>query len=181
MKISTYFTVPEVGKSYTATRLGLDNTPTPEALAAAKALATEVLDPIRQKFGPYSPQSWYRSEALERAITWDNGFRQWCDRHNKDWAPMGTGGAVEDAWGEYFSGKSHPKGQAADIEVPGVTNDYLFRWVYEHLRFDQLIREFPKKGDPASGWVHVSYKTKKNRNEAFSIPWDEAYNLPKRR
>jgi len=55
-------------------------------------------------------------------------------------------------------GSQHVKGQAADIEVPGLPNDTLAAWIRDNLKFDQLLREFPKPGVPDSGWVHVSYR-----------------------
>jgi len=52
----------------------------------------------------------------------------------------------------------HCKGEAADIEVPGVPNPELAQWIHDNLEFDQLILEFVTVGIPDSGWVHVSYK-----------------------
>ncbi len=56
------------------------------------------------------------------------------------------------------SSSQHPKGEAADIEVPGMSNGDLARWIEKHLEYDQLILECYKPGIPSSGWVHVSYK-----------------------
>ena len=56
------------------------------------------------------------------------------------------------------SSSQHPKGEAADIEVPGMANADLARWIEKHLEYDQLILECYKPGIPSSGWVHVSYK-----------------------
>jgi len=52
----------------------------------------------------------------------------------------------------------HCSGEAADIEVPGMSNADLARWVEKNLEYDQLILECHKPGVPDSGWVHVSYK-----------------------
>lgn len=52
----------------------------------------------------------------------------------------------------------HCSGEAADIEVPGMSNGDLARWIEKHLEYDQLILECYKPGIPSSGWVHVSYK-----------------------
>jgi len=57
----------------------------------------------------------------------------------------------------------HCLGQAADIEVPGVANGDLAKWVAANLDFDQVILECYRKGQPNSGWVHVSYKDFGNR------------------
>jgi len=52
----------------------------------------------------------------------------------------------------------HCKGEAADIEVPGVANAELAQWIVDNLDFDQVILEFYTPGIPDSGWVHISYK-----------------------
>ena len=38
-----------------------------------------------------------------------------------------------------------------------------------NLEFDQLILEFYRKGDPKSGWVHVSYNEANNRKEVLTF------------
>ena len=52
----------------------------------------------------------------------------------------------------------HCSGEAADIEVPGMSNGDLARWIEKHLEYDQLILECYKPGIPSSGWVHVSFE-----------------------
>ncbi len=56
----------------------------------------------------------------------------------------------------------HCLGQAADIEVVAANGD-LAAWIAENLDYDQVILECYRKGQPNSGWVHVSYKTSGNR------------------
>lgn len=161
-KISAHFKMYEIAKSSTASRLMIDNTPTTPVLESAKLLAEHILEPIRVHFGvSFSPNSWYRGEELEKTIT-RKSFEAWCTR---------KGMLVNDeSWQEYFSRKSHPLGEAADIEIPGLPNDELFVWIQSNIpEFDQLIREFPKPGDPYSGWVHVSYREGNNRNQVFQI------------
>jgi len=51
----------------------------------------------------------------------------------------------------------HCKGQAADIEIPGVPNAELAQWIANNLEYTQVILEFYTQGIPDSGWVHVSY------------------------
>jgi hypothetical protein len=51
----------------------------------------------------------------------------------------------------------HCKGQAADIEIPGVANADLAEYIKDNFKFTQLILEFYTPGVPDSGWVHVSY------------------------
>lgn len=154
----------EVAKSYTAQRLGIDNTPPDDVLDAAKLLAIYCLQPIRDHYGiPFTPTSWYRSEALEKVIT-VKGFERWMRQNGYN-----TNVAREIAWQEYFARKSHPKGEAADIEIVGVSNDDLFEWCRENVEYDQLIREFPQPGEPMSGWVHISWRAIGNRGQALEI------------
>jgi hypothetical protein len=48
----------------------------------------------------------------------------------------------------------HTTGDAADINVPGMTIEDLFQWIKASgIKYDQLIQEFDQ-------WVHVSYSDK---------------------
>jgi uncharacterized protein YcbK (DUF882 family) len=51
----------------------------------------------------------------------------------------------------------HCKGQAADIEIPGIANADLAQHIVDTYDFTQVILEFYTPGVPDSGWVHVSY------------------------
>jgi len=126
MKLSENFTMAEFTKSQTAERKGIDNTPEGDHLEAAKALFENVVQKVRDHFGPTVINSGYRSPELNEAV----------------------GGS---------SRSQHCKGEAADIEVPGVPNAELAEWIRDNLEFDQLILEFYTPGIPDSGWVHVSY------------------------
>ena len=72
----------------------------------------------------------------------------------------------------------HAKGQAVDIEVPGMSNLELANWINDNLEFDQLILENASNllNDPNSGWVHVSYNTEKNRKQTLTIKEKERRN-----
>jgi zinc D-Ala-D-Ala carboxypeptidase len=61
----------------------------------------------------------------------------------------------------------HCKGQAADIEVPGVANGDVAEWIVENCDFDQLILEFYTPGIPDSGWVHVSYVSEEDNRKSI--------------
>jgi hypothetical protein len=62
MNLSANFTLKELTKSDTATRLGLDNTPDDEALENLKTLCEKVLQPVRDHFGKsVTVNSGYRS------------------------------------------------------------------------------------------------------------------------
>ena len=61
----------------------------------------------------------------------------------------------------------HCRGQAADIEIPGVANGDLAKWIEKNCNYDQLILECYTSGVPTSGWVHVSYKSS-NRKQTLT-------------
>jgi len=66
------------------------------------------------------------------------------------------------------SSAQHCKGEAADIEIAGVSNADVWRFIVAELPFDQCIAEYLEKNDPNAGWVHVSYSRGNNRKEAMS-------------
>ena len=135
MHLSKHFTLKELTKSQTATRLGINNMPRKHALARLKALAFHVLEPVRVHYGiPFTPSSGYRCVKLNRAV--------------------GSS-----------STSQHVKGQAADFEIPNIPNRSLADWIRTHLIFDQLILEFHNPNVADSGWVHCSYREENNRNQ----------------
>lgn len=127
MNLSPHFTLEEMIKSQSGDRAGIDNTPTATHREALRALCVQVLEPIREHFGPVVINSGYRGAELNRLV----------------------GGAAS---------SQHCAGEAADVEVPGMSNGDLARWIEKNLEYDQLILECYKPGIPSSGWVHVSYK-----------------------
>lgn len=137
MKLSKNLTLAEVTKSATAKRKGISNEPTIEHLENLKAVAENIFQPIRNKFGvPLAVTSAYRSMDLNWLI----------------------GGSLA---------SQHCKGEALDIDCDifgGLSNREVFEFIKDHLIFDQLIWEFGNDSDP--DWVHVSYKRiGKNRGE----------------
>ena len=63
----------------------------------------------------------------------------------------------------------HVLGMAADLECPSIDNLKLAQWIEENLKFDQLILEFYEKGEPTSGWIHVSYNNQgENRGRVLT-------------
>jgi len=68
MKLSNNFTLREFVKSQTASRKGIDNTPNDEHLANAVSLFENVVQPVRENFGPTIITSGYRSPDLNDAI-----------------------------------------------------------------------------------------------------------------
>lgn len=137
MKLSKNLNLAEVTRSETAKRRKIDNAPTDEHIENLKILAANIFQPMRDHFGkPIYISSGYRSEALNKAI---KGSKT----------------------------SQHCKGEALDIDNDnannGVTNRDIFEFIRDHLKFDQLINEFPVKGKPS--WVHVSYSKTQQRNQ----------------
>ena len=137
VRLSENFTLTEYTKSQTALRQGIDNTPNEEHLEKAKLLFANVVQPVRNHFGPTVINSGYRGPALNEAI----------------------GGSTN---------SQHCKGEAVDIECPGVPNWEVAKFIEDELDFDQLILEFYTPGIPDSGWVHVSYKAEGNRKSVLT-------------
>ena len=71
MRLSKNFTLAEFTKSQTALRKGLDNTPGPEHLNAARELFAKVVQPIRDKFGPTVINSGYRGKRLNKDLPFE--------------------------------------------------------------------------------------------------------------
>ena len=139
MKISKNLNLAEVTRSETAKRRKIDNAPTDEHIENLKILAANIFQPMRDHFGkPIYISSGYRSEALNKAI---KGSKT----------------------------SQHCKGEAIDIDNDnannGVTNRDIFEFIRDNLKFDQLINEFPVKGNPS--WVHVSYSKTQQRNQVL--------------
>lgn len=67
-KLTPNFSRWEFTLSETATRMGLDNTPSSKEWDNLKALATTILEPARKACGPIHVTSGYRSPALNAAI-----------------------------------------------------------------------------------------------------------------
>jgi len=129
MKLSKNLSLAEFTRSSTAKRRGIDNNPDGDHLEAAKQLAENIFQPIREHFGKaIFISSGYRSDALNKAI----------------------GGSTT---------SQHSKGEAIDIDMdghPGPSNTDVFEYIKDNLPFDQLIWEFGDDKKP--DWVHVSYK-----------------------
>jgi hypothetical protein len=141
MKLTTNFSLHEFTKSQTATRHGIDNTPSMTNIINLKSLCEGVLQPVRNHFmKPMIISSGFRCKELNTKI----------------------GGSKT---------SQHVLGQAADIEVLGVSNLELSDWIHTNLEYDQLILEFyNEKEGPHSGWVHVSFDKGYNKHD-----YKEAY------
>lgn len=68
MKLSTNFSLQELTKSDTAIRHDIDNTPSLQVIDNLQDLVDNVLQPLREKFGPVVVTSGYRSPAVNTKI-----------------------------------------------------------------------------------------------------------------
>jgi hypothetical protein len=155
--IAPNFRVYELTKSDLAARRGIANGFACEQhLRSAIHLARQVLQPVREAFGAFTPNSVYRSQALERVLK------------NK---PV-----------TWLSTSQHASGEACDIEIVGMPTLKLAAWARDHLAdFDQIICECydPRQG-PNSGWVHISLKAPgqgDNRRQCLSYVPDASGRL----
>jgi hypothetical protein len=145
MRLSANFTLTEFTKSQTAERKGIDNTPEDHHIEAMEQLCHAVLEEIRYHF--------------QRPMVINSGYRSV---------------ALCEAIGSNANSQ-HAKGQAADIEIPGVDNLKLAKYIQDKMDFDQLILEC-YTGDPSSGWVHVSYNNSgENRKDVLTYDRTNGY------
>lgn len=173
MKLTNNFTLEELTKSRTALRNEIDNIPNSIQIENLKTLSNNILQPVRDHFEKIvTVNSGFRNEALEKILT-AKSFDRWCDKYGYAKNP------IEQWWQKYFERKSHPKGEAADIEIIGIPNIELAYWIKDNIKeFDQLILEFYNPADPQGGWVHVSF-SKTNRNQILTISkGGTTYGLP---
>ena len=109
-----------------------------------KLIAEKIFEPLREYVGgPIKINSFFRSSKLNKAI----------------------GGSTT---------SQHCKGQAMDIDdtFGYKTNADMYKFIKEHLNFDQMIWEFGDDDNP--NWVHVSYVSpEKNRNRCLKAYKDK--------
>lgn len=138
MRISEHVSYREAIKSNTATRRGIDNTPSDYEITNMVGVAENIFEPLRKWVGgPIKITSMYRCEELNRAI----------------------GGS---------SRSQHCEGRAMDLDdtFGYKTNAEMFEYIRENLNFDNLIYEFGDDNNP--DWIHVSYiSDDENRNRVM--------------
>lgn len=121
VKMGEYFTLTELTRSAGGERAGLSNMPTAEAMRDMRNLVRYILDPLRRAAG--------------QPVIITSCYRS--PAVNRV-----VGGA---------STSQHMLGQAADLNVKGLTSEQTVALIRKlNLPFDQLIEEFGQ-------WVHVSY------------------------
>ena len=151
MILSKNFTLKELTRSNTALRLGIDNSPTKEGIYKLRLLATELLQPIRERLSaPLRITSGYRSPQLSEAI--------------------GSS-----------SNSQHCRYEAVDLQFVKrgrMDNLMIYQAIIDlDLDFDQLILEFGNATeyiDPTHpDWVHISWKVTDNRKQVLIAYKDE--------
>ena len=140
MKLTANFSLDELVKSQVAERKGINNNPSPMQIDNLRALAVNILQPIRSQFA--------------KPLIISSGFRcaQLC---------IEIGSSINS---EHCADN---KSAAADFEIPGVDNKELAEWIKSNLEYNQLILEFYRDGEPSSGWVHCSYSTDLNKKQSL--------------
>ena len=128
--LSKNFSLKELTASSTASRKGINNTPSEEQVIALTALVNCVLQPVRDHYGKsVRVSSGFRSRALNAAV---GGSRT----------------------------SEHTLGQAADFTVSGVSCKEVCEWIANEsgLEWNQLIfeRRFDSTGKETTQWIHVS-------------------------
>lgn len=141
MKLTDNFTLEELIKSSTATKLNIHNNPTEEITSNLLELSTKILQPIRNVYGkPIVISSGYRCTKLNKAV-----------------------GGV--------STSQHVKGEAADIHTVSDTvqhNKELFKLIEKMVKdgkiiVGQLIDEYNYN------WIHVSLPNSKHKNQILHV------------
>lgn len=68
MNLSEHFTLRELIRSETADRMGIDNVPTQTEIIRLEHICDNILEPVREQFGAFRPNSGFRCLELNRAI-----------------------------------------------------------------------------------------------------------------
>ena len=148
--LSKNFTLKELTRSNTATRLGIDNEPSKEGILKLTLLATELLQPLRNAVGSLRITSGYRSPQLSEAIG-SSSNSQHCRYEAVDL--------------QYVK-----RGKMDNIKIYDALIDL-------DLDFDQCILEFGNATehiDPTEpDWVHISWKVVDNRKQTLVAYKDE--------
>jgi zinc D-Ala-D-Ala carboxypeptidase len=137
MQLSPNFHLSELIQSQSATRAKINNQPNAQQIQNLKALCCNILQPIRDHY--------------QKPVIVSSGYRSVALN-----ARIG---------GSHTS--QHCFGQAADFEIPGLTNKEVAEFLRKNLDFDQLILEFYDSKDPRSGWIHCSYIGSKNHKQSL--------------
>jgi zinc D-Ala-D-Ala carboxypeptidase len=124
MKLTANISLDELIKSQVAERKGINNNPSPMQIENLKALAVNILQPIRSEF--------------DRPLIISSGFR--CAELCIEIGSKITSEHCADN-----------KSAAADFEIPGIDNKVLAQWIRDNLIWNQLILSSTKKENHHQG------------------------------
>lgn len=136
MQLTKNFHLSELTRSQVAARYGINNRPNAKQTKNLLKVCEHILQPVRDNF--------------KKPVVVSSGYRS--PQVN---ARIGSNGTSQ-----------HCLGQAADFEIPGVSNEEVARWIKQNLDYDQLILEYWDGKTPNSGWIHCSYVST-NRQQAM--------------
>ena len=149
MRLSKNFTLQELTHSNTAVRLGIENTPDKEGIWNLTLLATELLQPIRDRIGALRVTSGYRSPELNAIFGANRSQHMLCEAVDLQFVK---------------------RGKMDNLQIYQAVMDL-------DLDFDQLILEFgdsTQYNDPMRpAWVHISWTVRENRNQVLVAYKDE--------
>ena len=146
MELGKYISLREVVHSNTATRRGIDNTPSKEQEKVIEILISDFFTPLRETIClPIKVNSFYRSEELNKAI---GGSKR------SDHMIKGDVAAID--IDDTYSKRS------------GITNRDIFLYIYTHMDYNKLIWEKDEtdiNGKKSCRWIHISYSTDQEKNK----------------
>lgn len=151
MNLSAHVTLAEVTKNNTASKYGIDNTPTPEHTENLKLVLNNIFEKVRAGLGnnPIYISCGYRSAAVNAK----------------------TKGASKTSY--------HCSGKALDLDADvfgKVTNKQIFDYVRANCEFAELVYEYGNDENP--DWVHVAFDKGNNKKEvlrAYSVNGKPVY------
>lgn len=146
-QITEHLSYEECVRSQTATRHGIDNTPTFRQMLVIERMAREFFEPLREALAvPIRINSLYRCKELNRRI---GGSPQSDHMIEADTAAID----LDDSYSRRT----------------GVTNRDIFLYIQKHLPYYKMIWEYEDvptaAGERSPRWVHVSYSTSAARNQ----------------
>ena len=152
MRLSKNFTLHEMCYSSTALRRGIDNEPSKEGILKLTLLATELLQPLRERLGALRVTSGYRSPELCLAL--------------------GSKISSQHAKYEAIDLQYVRRGKMDNLAIYNALIEL-------DLDYDQCILEFGNpppteiKDTDYPAWIHISWKISDNRRQTLVAYKDE--------
>lgn len=140
IRLSKNFPLSEFTKSSTATRLGIDNTPTLEHIENMKYLCKKITQPARDNFGRIDISSGYRSSEL-------------CLKIGSSSTSFHALGCADDS----------------EVKSHKVSNLEYLIWIHENCDYTELIAEYFDKDDNKAGWVHSAIQEGREHERTLKL------------